>query len=404
MESAPEKINHMKITNLTSTILSVPFIMETLWPYGRWAGVTLVVVEIETDAGIVGIGESQCLVGPAEATRMLLNSVEPLLRGEDPFNIERIGKKIAGIGGWGWCPHFAGYALSGIDMALWDIMGKACGQPVYKLLGGKIRDKVKCFKYIHHGKPGVMAAEAGEAVSQGYDTIYCKYTGIAHLKDAIEAIRGTIGDEPTLWVDFNQTLSPGFAIQFLQEMSEYRIDIVEQPVLASNLDAMAYVKNATSSRVLAHESSWTPHDTLNLIKRDAADILSIDIRMSWGIVAAKKAAAVAEAAGMPVLLHSSADLGVSQAAQLHLAASTPNCILANQCLYDWFEDDYIQGGKLQFEGDCLPVPTGPGFGITLDREKLRQYHEHYKEVGTYLFFSVSPGELRTAPVPLFPTY
>jgi len=79
-------------------------------------------------------------------------------------------------------------------MALWDIIGKACNQPVYKLLGGRIRDKSECFKYIHHDEPEVMAAEAKEAVRQGYNTIYCKYTGIEHLKEAIEAIRGKIGD------------------------------------------------------------------------------------------------------------------------------------------------------------------------------------------------------------------
>lgn len=394
----------MRITDLKSTILSVPFSKPTFWPYGRWDGMTVVVIEIETDEGVVGIGESVCLQSPAEAFKEFIDSSKSFLMGEDPFNTERIGKKIEGLGGWVFGRHFAGYALGGIDMALWDIIGKACGQPLYKLLGGKIRDRAACFKYIHHDTPEVMAADAKEAVAQGYNTIYCKYTDIEHLRRAIEAIRGAIGDGPKLWVDFNETLSPGFAVQFLREMEKYRIDIAEQPVLASNLDGMAYVKNSVPARILAHESSWTLYETMNVIKRDAADIISVEPRMTWGVMATKKAAAVAEAAGMPVIMHSCAELGVATAAFLHIIASTPNFILANQCMYDWYGDDYIKRGKLQFDKGCLLVPDGPGLGVEVDRDKMALYHEKFKEVGTFSIFGVRPDELLTVPVPLWPTY
>ncbi|NIQ40224.1 MAG: mandelate racemase [Proteobacteria bacterium] len=394
----------MKITDLKSTILSIPFKKPTHWPYGRWDGITVAVVEIETDEGIVGIGESVCQQKPAEAFKHFIDSSKPLLLGENPFNTERIGKKFEGFGGWVFGRHFAGYALGGIDMALWDIIGKACNQPLHNLLGGKIRDKSECFKYIQHDDPEVMAADAKEAVRQGYRTIYCKYTDIAHLRKAIDAIRGAIGEEPRLWVDFNQTLSPGFAVQFLREMERYRVDIAEQPVLASNLEGMAYVKNSVSSRILAHESSWTLHEAMNVIKRDAADIISVEPRLTWGIMATKKAAAVAEAAGLPVIMHSAAELGVATAAFLHVIASTPNFILANQCMYDWFGDDYIKGGKLQFERGCLRVPEGPGLGVELDRDKMKEYHEKYQEVGTLMVFGVAPDQLPHVPVPLWPAY
>lgn len=394
----------MKITGLKSTILSVPFAKPTFWPYGRWDGMTVAVIEIETDGGVVGIGESLCQHNPAEAFKSFIDGSEPLLVGEDPFNTERIGKKIEGLGGWVFGRHFAGYALGGIDMALWDIIGKACGQPLYKLLGGMIRDRAACFKYIHHDRPEVMAVEAKEAVAEGYQTIYCKYTDIEHLREAIEAMRGAIGEGPRLWVDFNGTLSPGFAVQFLREMEKYRIDIAEQPVLPANLDGMAYVRNSVDAQILAHESSWTLYEAINVIKREAADIISVEPRMTWGVMATKKAAGVAEAAGMPVIMHSAAELGVATAAFLHVIASTPNFILANQCMYDWFDDDYIKGGKLQFEKGCLHVPDGPGLGVELDRDKMEQYHEKYKEVGTFSVFGARPGELLTAPVPLWPTY
>jgi L-alanine-DL-glutamate epimerase-like enolase superfamily enzyme len=394
----------MKIANLKSTILSVPFRKMTFWPYGRWEGMTVVVIELETDEGIVGVGESVCQQNPAEAFKSFIDGSKPLLVGEDPFNTERIAKKIEGLGGWVFGRHFAGYALGGIDMALWDIIGKACRQPVYRLLGGKIRDKSECFKFIPHDKPEIMAADAAKAVREGYRTIYCKYTNIEHLREAIEAIRGTIGDGPKLWVDFNGTLSPGFAVQFLREMERYRIDIAEQPVLAANLEGMAYVKNSVSARILAHESSRTLYEVMNVIKRDAADIISVEPRMTWGVMATKKAAAVAEAAGMPVIMHSCAELGVATAAFLHLIASTPNFVLANQCMYDWFDDDYIKGGKLPFEKGCLRVSEAPGLGVELDRDKIREYHEKYQEVGTFPVCGASPDELSTVPVPLWPSY
>jgi len=394
----------MKITDLKSTILSVPFQKPTFWPYGRWDGITVVAIEIETDEGIVGIGESVCQQNPAEAFKNFIDSSKPFLTGEDPFNTERIRKKIEGLGGWVYGRHFAGYALGGIDMALWDIIGKACGQPLYKLLGGLIREKGECFKFIPHDKPEAMAADAKKAVSQGYNTIYCKYTNVEHLREAIEAIRGSIGEGPKLWIDFNGTLSPGFAVQFLREMERYCIDIAEQPVLPSNLDGMAYVKNSVSAQILAHESSWTLYEAMNVIKRDAADIISVEPRMTWGLMTTKKAAGVAEAAGMPVIMHSCAELGVATAAFLHVIASTPNFILANQCMYDWFYDDYIKGGKLQFDKGCLHVPKGPGIGVELDRDKMKQYHEKYREVGTFSIFGARPDELLTVPVPLWPTY
>jgi L-alanine-DL-glutamate epimerase-like enolase superfamily enzyme len=394
----------VKIKDLKSTIVSIPFAKPTLWPYGHWDGMTVVVIEIETDQGLIGLGESICIQSSAEAVKLFIDNTKPYLLDQDPFDTERIAKQIEGLGGWTFGRHFAGYALAGIDMALWDIIGKACNQPLYKLLGGKIRDKSEGFKFIHHDEPEKMAIEAKEAVQQGYNTIYCKYTSIEHLQAAIEAIRSEIGDQPKLWVDFNGTLSPGFAVKFLKEMERYRIDIAEQPVLPSNLEGMAYVRNSVYPQILAHESSWTLYETLNVIKKGAADIISVEPRMTWGIMATKKAAAVAEAAGMPVIMHSFAELGVAQAAFLHVIASTANFILANQCMYDWYADDYIKGGPMQFEGAFLRVPEGPGLGVALDRDKMIKYHETYQEIGMFSVFGLEPDELRTVPPPLFPSY
>jgi L-alanine-DL-glutamate epimerase-like enolase superfamily enzyme len=122
------------------------------------------------------------------------------------------------------------------------------------------------------------------------------------------------------------------------------------------------------------------------------------------MMATKKAAGIAEAAGIPVLMHSAGELGVATAAFLHIIASTPNFILSNQCMYEWYADDYIKGGKLQFEKGCLHVPTGAGLGVELDEDKMMQYHEKFREVGQLSAFGVPPDGGINAPVPLWPTY
>jgi L-alanine-DL-glutamate epimerase-like enolase superfamily enzyme len=132
----------------------------------------------------------------------------------DTFNTERIHLKLEGMGGWAFGRYFAGYVLGGIDMALWDIIGKACGQPLYKLLGGKVREESECFKYIPHDQPQVMAQEAKDAIRQGYGTLYCKYTDIDHLT-AIEAIRGLAR---TCLVDFRDAFA-WFAVHQRDEIS-----------------------------------------------------------------------------------------------------------------------------------------------------------------------------------------
>ena len=187
-------------------------------------------------------------------------------------------------------------------------------------------------------------------------------------------------------------------------MEKFRIDIAEQPILPSNLDGMAYIRNAVSAQILAHESSWTLYEALNVIARGAADIISVDPRMTWGLMACKKAAAVAEAAGIPVLMHSAAELGIAQAACLHIIASTPNFILANQCMYDWYAEDYIRDGVLKFDGPFLAVPEAPGLGVELDRDKMLKFHENYRAIGTYGLSSMSGDEARIASPPLFPSY
>lgn len=192
----------LRITGLKTTLLSLPFSRPTLWPNGRWEGLTTVLVEIETDRGIVGLGESICLQNPATSVEEYVRGCEPLLVGEDPFDCERLEKKMLGYGGWLFAPQAFGYTLGGIDMALWDIRGKVTGLPLYKLLGGAVRKQVSFMRFLHHDSPERMADETQEAVAEGWDMLYFKYTTISGLQEAIHSVRDRLGSAPGIWIDF----------------------------------------------------------------------------------------------------------------------------------------------------------------------------------------------------------
>jgi L-alanine-DL-glutamate epimerase-like enolase superfamily enzyme len=395
----------LRITGLKTTLLSVPFTQPTSWPNGRWDGLTVVLVEVETNCGITGLGESVCLQDPASSTEQYIHGCAPLLVGEDPFDCERLEKKMLGFGGWLFAPQSFGYGLGGIDMALWDIRGKVCGLPLYKLLGGAVRKEISFMKFLHHDSPGGMADEAEAAVAEGYEMLYLKYTTIAELKDALRSVRERVGSEPGVWVDFNQTLSSGFAVRLMPFLEEMGVSIVEQPTLASDVEGLKYVTTSTSIQVLAHESSWSVSDVFTVVASRAADIVSVEPRMQGSVLAAKKAAAICEAVGVPVLMHAIGELGVAQAAHLHFLASTPNAILANQTMYDWLAGDVIAGGMAPLRGGRQLVPEGPGLGVELDRSKVAEYADNYRRAGKYSYFGGShAAQGANRPVPLRPSY
>jgi L-alanine-DL-glutamate epimerase-like enolase superfamily enzyme len=161
-------------------------------------------------------------------------------------------------------------------------------------------------------------------------------------------------------------------------MAEFSPEFIEQPVLASNLEDMAAVRQSVAVPILAHEASLSVEGSLNVIKHQAADALQLDPRFDAGISGARLAAGLAEVAGLPVVTHTFGELGVATAAVLQLHAAHRNFILDNQTYYWNLSDDIIEGGLLPFHGSALTVPTGPGLGVELDPERMKHYAEYYE--------------------------
>lgn len=186
----------------------------------------------------------------------------------------------------------------------------------------------------------------------------------------------------------------------VRAMEEYGLELVEQPVSGRNLQQMAYVRGRIDTPMLANESSWTRQDQLAVVQQGAADVLSVDNLMDGGLLNLKRSAGICAAAGLTVLKHSLGELGVALAAATHLIAATPNFRHANQAYGALLDDDVVKdfgGGVENYRDGRLEVPTGPGLGVELDRDKVACYAELYRTRGASDFAFHDPGALGRAP-------
>lgn len=390
----------MRITSLQATPVAVPFRAEERWAFGGRRGMISVILEVQTDEGLIGLGEASAYPS-VEIILAVLRSVESLVVGEDPFEIERIMKRIQVVGTWHHVKATSP-AIAAIEMACWDIVGQVCGQPLVNLFGGKVRDSVEFFYYLSPTSPESVAADARRGAQAGFRTFYLKVGADEPKRDVerVAAVREGAGPDALIRVDANESWSSAAAIRIVREMERYGLELVEQPVSGRNLQDMAYVRSRINTPLLANEASWTRYDQLEVIRHGAADVVSVDNQMDGGLLNLKRGAGLCEVAGLPVLKHSLGELGVAVYAAVHVMASTPNFIYANQGYGSFLEHDVIgTGGPLPYESGCLRVPDAPGIGVELNRERVAQYAEMYERERDQFAFH-DPAAL--APTPLMP--
>jgi L-alanine-DL-glutamate epimerase-like enolase superfamily enzyme len=275
-------------------------------------------------------------------------------------------------------------ALGGVETALWDIVGKAAGQPLANLFGGPVRDRVPYYRYIPNGPSERQAEQAAEAVAAGFETIYLK-SGFEPRKDVadVAAVREAIGPEPKLRIDSNEAWSPAEAIEIIHRLEPYELEFVEQPVSMYDLDGLARVRRAVRTPIAANQAAWLEFDVLEIVRRRAADVVLTCPHQLHGLLAFKKVAALLEVAGLPIAKHSFGDLGVTTFAAAQVVATCPNAGLANQTHYNLLDDDVIAGGPPAFENGCLPLPTAPGIGVELDPDRVAALEETYLREGEF---------------------
>ncbi len=374
----------MQITAVTVTPVAIPLLREEVWAYGRRDSLTAVLVEVDTDEGVTGLGEAAAYPS-AGVVEQVLESMRPLVIGHDPFRIEHLLRVVDLVGTW----HHMGFtspALAAVEMACWDIVGKVCGQPLVNLLGGRVRDEVESMYYVSGADPAQLREDAARGAAAGFRLFYVKATGTTIEDDVstVAAVRDGLGGGGRIRVDANEAWSSAGAIATLRALSDYGLEMAEQPVSGRNLSEMAYVRSRVEVPLLANEASWTRHDQVEVIRAGAADAVSLDNQMDGGLLNAKHAANMCETAGLPVVKHSLGELGVAAAAATHLIASTPNFLYANQYYLPRLADDVVTDAtRLRLDAGAVPVPRNPGLGVELDRDRVAKYAEaHRLRTGT----------------------
>jgi muconate cycloisomerase len=350
-----------------------------------------VVLRLDLECGIVGWGEAQ-VIGtwggdhgarygetPKMTATALREIILPAIAGENVTELEQLHARMNRV------LRGYPYAKAAIDVAAHDAIGKIFSVPVYQLLGGKVRDRIAVAHSIGIMEAAAAAREAAEVIAEGIATIKVKI-GVEPDRDlkVVAAVRQAIGSAGQIRVDANQGYRTWReAVRVLAAMERYDIVYAEQPV--EGLRAMAQVSARLNVPVMADESAWTAEDVLEIVRLDAAQMLSVYYTKPGGLSRAKRLLAVAWAASLPCDINGSAEMGIGVAADLHLAASSPEIMLpgtipvtstaervVTKVAGHKYLDDLIKT-PFGYENGCLHVPDGPGLGIGVDEGKIAKY-------------------------------
>ena len=381
----------MKIVDIRPTTVTVPLEAPLRHANGcHWGRFVRTIVEVETDNGLTGLGE---MGGGGESAEAVFRAMKPYLVGHDPARLEEMRFRIAN-------PTASLYnnrtqVLAALEFACLDVLGQAWGVPVSEILGGRLRDRVPfaAYWFFRYPNPRDGSGEvrtldqmvsAARTMKQrfGFTTHKLK-GGVFHPDYDLDVYRALAAAFPSdsLRYDPNAVLSTEQAIRFGQAIEGLRNDYLEDPVFGLHgmrrTREMVRVPLATNTVVVTFEQL-----AANVL-HTAVDVILLDTTFWGGIRACVKAAGVCETFQLGVAVHSSGELGIQLATMLHLGAVLPNLSFAADAHYHHLTDDVIEGGLMRYEGGAIRVPTGPGLGVKLDREKLGQYSELYKRLGEY---------------------
>jgi galactonate dehydratase len=342
----------MKITDIKT------FLVAAGRP-GAWSARNWCFVKVETDEGISGIGEAS---GWPRVVQTAIQDLTPVLVGEDPGRIERLWQKmLLAIMGHGMAGVVGAGAMTGIEIALWDILGKKLGVPVCDLLGGRCRDQIRVYAHAS------TVDRAQELVERGYTAL--KAGSLTRPVEVIDALRSALDDDIDLCIDVHGPpwFSVPDAIKVGQALEEYDLLFYEDPVPPENVDAIAKLAAKISVPLACGERSATIYGFRELIEREIPDVIQPDMGRAGGFSQMKKIAAMAEAHHIMVAPHDGSNGPIAEAAAVHLLAAIPNCLILEH-LADDVPWRYQVATELPVVNGHIEVPTRPGLGIELDEE------------------------------------
>ncbi len=378
----------MKITNISTAVIAGNF---------PW-----VLVRVQTDAGVSGLGEAYWGAGVAE----LVHQAKKVLLGEDPRNIVRlVDIMLRCLSGEGSQAGATVTAISGIEIALWDLLGRSLGVPISTLFGGRFRDRIRIYADCHAGAtpaPADYAAKAREVVAEGFTAIkfdldtpnphtldvtddphprrrwfepFNRVIGsreLAWMVDVVAAVRGAVGPEIMVAMDAHWKFNVNDAIRLAQALEPFDLLWLEDPVPPENIEAQRHVTHSTRTPICTGENLYRKHGYRELIEKQAARIIAPDIPKMGGLLEAKKVADHADLYYIPIAPHNVAS-PIGTAAGAHVCAAMNNFLVMEYHAHDvpWW-NDLVRGGKVLRDG-YITLDDRPGHGLELDEDVARAH-------------------------------
>jgi len=374
----------MKVVKLEAIPVAIPYKRVEASSLIARGGVADVLVKITTDDGRVGWGECT-RAADTPGIEAAVEAMAPLVLGRDPWDKEAIHRDLAVPALWAFQPMTGNFAYAGIDMALWDVCGKAAGQPLYRLLGGAMRDEVDYFYYMEWGTLEEVSRQAKDGAAKGYRAFYMK-AGVDEKREEamLEALRDGIGRDGKIRIDVNQAWDLPTAVRLLKRWhARFELDFAEAPVridpLENNLDLMRRV----DVPICVNEGLWREADAWRLIKSRCGSYLCFSSYWVGSLLRWHQLCQAAHMEGWLVCKHTHGEFGLAAAAGQQVMLSIPNACLGHQQTAQMMADDILT--------EPIPIADGPrwgrldkpGLGVEVDEAKVAKYHAAYRQDGDF---------------------
>jgi muconate cycloisomerase len=370
----------VKISAVRVRPLVLPLKQPYHWSYGIRETFAVNLIEIEADDGTVGIGEFTVAPAPG-GTAAILARLASHLGGQSPYDgvplISRIFHQEY-LGHGANIMRAGNQMFSGIDMALWDLQGKLAGLPVHRLFGGAHRKAVGYFYFLQGETAEELAKDAAAGYANGERVFYLKVgRGEKIDLEITAAVRQEIGGS-RLRLDANEGWSVHDAINMCRKLERFEIEFIEQPTVSWSIPAMAHVREKVGIPIVADQAAFTLYDVYEICRQRAADMICIGPREMGGVQPMMKAAAVAEAAGLKICIHSSFTTGITTCAEHHIALAIPNLDDGNQIMWQLVQKDIVASPNLAPKNGWIDAFQAPGLGFELDEALITEGDKRFK--------------------------
>ena len=374
----------MRIEQLEAVPVRVPYTHAEVSSLVARAGVTDVVVKVVADNGLIGWGECT-RAADAAGIASAIAAMRPIVLGRDPFDGEAIAHDVYVGGAWQFQAMTGNFAFAGIDMALWDLCGKACGQPLYRLFGGAVRDEVDYFYYLSWGTPEELEAQCRGGVERGYTVFYLKVGVDAEAEEAmLGAVRRSIGPACKIRIDANQAWTVPEAARLLADWhAKFDLDFVEAPVPIDPVELMLDLKRRVRVPLCVNEGLWREADAYRIIESRCGDYLCFSSYWVGSLRRWHSLCQAARAYGWQVCKHTHGELGLAAAAAQHLMLTLLNACDGHQQTAQLMADDILSAPLPIARGPKWGRIEAPGLGVEVDEMKLARYHQDYLDHGEF---------------------